>query len=193
MTQDQVFVPRTRSQRGLPPLNSDGESLVGASISNKIMKELHEAIGDSPIGAGFGAGSYLVWRCERCELFRDRLKWNPFQLVGWPMYIIRNAAGQRRYPSGSNRTFLDMVIFAYNTALQTSTPTPWCSHPISLVRSFFQTLASFYGLALLRPGYTNPDFHKLSACTLCPISGKSFTWFSIFTFTEYVCTGWTIG
>jgi len=62
MTQDQVFVPRTRSQRGLPPLNSDGESLVGTSIGNEIMKELHEAIGDSPIGAVFGAGSYLVRR-----------------------------------------------------------------------------------------------------------------------------------
>ena len=60
MTQDQVFVPRTRSQRGLPPLNSDGESLLGASISNDIMKELHEALGDSPIGAVLGAGSYLV-------------------------------------------------------------------------------------------------------------------------------------
>ena len=64
MSQDQVFVPRTRSQLGLPPLNSDGESPMGTSISNEIMKELHEAIGDSPIGAVFGAGSYLVRRCE---------------------------------------------------------------------------------------------------------------------------------
>jgi omega-6 fatty acid desaturase / acyl-lipid omega-6 desaturase (Delta-12 desaturase) len=64
MNQDQVFVPRTRSQCGLPPLNSDGESLMGTSISNEIMKELHEAIGDSPIGAVFGSGSYLVRSCE---------------------------------------------------------------------------------------------------------------------------------
>ena len=62
MTQDQVFVPRTRSQRGLPPFNSDGESHLGASINNEIMKELHEALGDSPIGAVLGAGSYLVRR-----------------------------------------------------------------------------------------------------------------------------------
>jgi len=60
MTQDQVFVPRTRSQRGLPPLNSDGESLTGGSIRNEVMKELHDALGDSPIGATLGAGSYLV-------------------------------------------------------------------------------------------------------------------------------------
>ncbi len=66
MSQDQVFVPRTRSERGLPPLNSDGESRLGASISKEIMKELHEALGDTPIGAVLHAGSYLV-RC--CELF----------------------------------------------------------------------------------------------------------------------------
>jgi omega-6 fatty acid desaturase (delta-12 desaturase) len=60
MTQDQVFVPRTRSQRGLPPLNPDGENFLGTSINQEVMKELYEAIGDSPIGALFGAGSYLV-------------------------------------------------------------------------------------------------------------------------------------
>ena len=64
MTQDQVYVPRTRSQRGLPPLNSEGESHLGASISKDIMNELHEAIGDSPIGTVFGAASYLVRHCE---------------------------------------------------------------------------------------------------------------------------------
>ena len=64
MTQEQAYVPRTRSQFNLPPVNSGGESLVGASINNEIMKELHEAIGDSPIGAVFGSGAYLVRRCE---------------------------------------------------------------------------------------------------------------------------------
>ena len=60
MTQDQVYVPVTRSHRSLPPLNPDGESHLGASIRNDIMKELHEAVGDSPIRAVLGAGSYLV-------------------------------------------------------------------------------------------------------------------------------------
>jgi omega-6 fatty acid desaturase / acyl-lipid omega-6 desaturase (Delta-12 desaturase) len=64
MTQDQVFVPRTRSQRGLPPINPDGESLLGGSISKEVMKELYEALGDSPIGAVLRPGSYLVRRCE---------------------------------------------------------------------------------------------------------------------------------
>ena len=60
MTQDQVFVPPTRSQRGLPPLNPEGETLSGASISQEVMKQLSDALGDSPIGTALGAGSYLV-------------------------------------------------------------------------------------------------------------------------------------
>ena len=63
MTQDQVFVPPTRLQRGLPPLNPDGESLSGASINQEVMKELYDALGDSPIGAALGAASYLVRLC----------------------------------------------------------------------------------------------------------------------------------
>jgi omega-6 fatty acid desaturase (delta-12 desaturase) len=62
MTQDQVFVPRTRSQFGLPPLNPDGENLLGSSIKTEVLKELQEAVGDSPIGALFGAASYLIGR-----------------------------------------------------------------------------------------------------------------------------------
>lgn len=60
MTQDQVFVPKTRSQVKLPAFDSTKEDIWGASISNEVMKELYDALGDSPIGALFGAGSYLV-------------------------------------------------------------------------------------------------------------------------------------
>ena len=60
MTQDQVFVPKTRSQVKLPAFDSTKEDIWGASISNEVMKELYDALGDSPIGALFGAGSYMV-------------------------------------------------------------------------------------------------------------------------------------
>lgn len=60
MTLDQVFVPYTRSRYGLPPLNPNGEDLLGTSVSNKVMNELYEALGDSPIGALFTPASYLV-------------------------------------------------------------------------------------------------------------------------------------
>ena len=60
MTQDQVYVPRTRSQRGLPPLDPEGENLFGSSVSDKVKSELWDALGDSPIGAMLGSAFYLV-------------------------------------------------------------------------------------------------------------------------------------
>jgi len=47
-----------------------------------VMNELWDALGDSPIGATIGFASYL--------------------LVGWPMYLITNASGQKRYPKDTN-------------------------------------------------------------------------------------------
>ncbi|KAL0960689.1 hypothetical protein HGRIS_005716 [Hohenbuehelia grisea] len=100
MTQDQVFVPRTRSQRQLPKFNPEKEDHLGSSVSLEVQKELWEALGDSPIGATLGAASYL--------------------LAGWPMYLIRNAAGQLRYPKGTNHFKPKAVMFAphqYNEIL----------------------------------------------------------------------------
>jgi hypothetical protein len=60
MTQDQVFVPSTRSQLGLKPLDLAKDDPLGASVNTEVMNELWEALGDSPIGAALGAASYLV-------------------------------------------------------------------------------------------------------------------------------------
>lgn len=60
MTQDQVFVPKTRSQLGLPAFDPTQENILGSSVSDKIKKELWDALGDSPIGATLGAAGYLV-------------------------------------------------------------------------------------------------------------------------------------
>jgi omega-6 fatty acid desaturase (delta-12 desaturase) len=91
MTQDQVFVPRTRSEWGLPPLDAEGEELGGSRVSVKIMKEFREALHDTPIATTIGFFSYL--------------------LIGWPAYLIRNASGQKRYPKGTNHFNPDSVIF----------------------------------------------------------------------------------
>ncbi|TEB39934.1 delta-12 fatty acid desaturase protein [Coprinellus micaceus] len=82
MTQDQVFVPHTRSDLGLPPLREGQEDLLGSRVSDLVQKELYEALGDSPIGAVYGSFLYLVG--------------------GWPAYIMWNASGQARYPKGTN-------------------------------------------------------------------------------------------
>jgi len=91
MTQDQVFVPKTRSQLSLPPLDATKEDVLGANVSEEVKKELYEALGDSPLAAAFGAASYL--------------------LIGWLAYIARNASGQRHYPVGTNHFDPKAVIF----------------------------------------------------------------------------------
>ncbi|KAF7291577.1 Oleoyl phosphatidylcholine desaturase [Mycena chlorophos] len=78
MTQDQVFVPRTRSEMSLPPLDTKRDDALGANVSAEVQKELWEALGDSPLGAVFGFMSYLI--------------------IGWPLYLCINASGQARYP-----------------------------------------------------------------------------------------------
>ena len=60
MTEDQVFVPRTRSELGLPAFNPAKEDLAGSSVSEEVMNELWDALGDSPIGAMYGSFRYLV-------------------------------------------------------------------------------------------------------------------------------------
>lgn len=60
MLLDQVFVPKTRTQLGLPPLDLTKEDLHGASVTEEVKQELWEALGDSPIGASLGVASYVV-------------------------------------------------------------------------------------------------------------------------------------
>jgi omega-6 fatty acid desaturase (delta-12 desaturase) len=60
MTQDQVFVPPTRSDLRLPPFDPAREDLLGSRVTAEVKKELWEALGDSPIGAVIGSASYLV-------------------------------------------------------------------------------------------------------------------------------------
>ncbi|KAJ7366784.1 oleoyl phosphatidylcholine desaturase [Mycena albidolilacea] len=92
MTQDQVFVPTTRSQKGLKPFDPKREDLHGASVTEEVKKELYEALGDSPLGATLGFFSYLI--------------------AGWPLYLMFNSSGQARYPSGTNHFAPKAIMFA---------------------------------------------------------------------------------
>lgn len=60
MTQDQVFVPRTRSNLNLPAFDSTREDIAGEHVSKEVMAEMWEALGDSPISAAIGGFSQLV-------------------------------------------------------------------------------------------------------------------------------------
>jgi hypothetical protein len=54
MTQDQVFVPSTRSQLNLPSFDATREDITGEHVSKEVMAEMWEALGDSPINAALG-------------------------------------------------------------------------------------------------------------------------------------------
>lgn len=60
MTEDQVHVPKTRSQMGLPAFDPAKEDLYGASVTDEVKRELWEALGDSPIGATINSVLPLV-------------------------------------------------------------------------------------------------------------------------------------
>lgn len=92
LTQDQVFVPHSRSAVGVPPFNPEGENLLGSRVSDSVKAELWEALGDSPISAMVGSAKYL--------------------LGGWPAYITLNASGQKRYPKGTNHFNPSSPMFA---------------------------------------------------------------------------------
>ncbi|KAF8526151.1 fatty acid desaturase-domain-containing protein [Gautieria morchelliformis] len=92
LTSDQVFVPRTRAQLKLPKFQASKEDLAGSTVAEEVQKELRDAFGDSPIGAALGAASYLI--------------------AGWPMYLIRNASGQKHYPPRSNHFYPSQPLFS---------------------------------------------------------------------------------
>jgi len=91
MTKDQVFVPPTRSEMGLKPMDHEQENLLGSRVTEEVSKELWEALGDSPIGAMIGSATYL--------------------LGGWHAYLLINASGQRNYPKGTNHFHPRAIMF----------------------------------------------------------------------------------
>jgi len=130
MLQDQVFVPKTRSQLGLPPLDPTKEDIAGASISDELKQELWEAFGDSPIGASLHCASYLI--------------------VGWPAYVLTNASGQKNYPAWTNHFSPNAVMFSphhYNQIIMSNVGLViWLSALISW--SYFRGFAEVFRVYL---------------------------------------------
>jgi omega-6 fatty acid desaturase (delta-12 desaturase) len=60
MTNDQVFVPHTRSARQLPPLDSQRENMEGSRVQLDVQHLYEEIIGDSPIIAFLSCVGRLV-------------------------------------------------------------------------------------------------------------------------------------
>jgi len=82
LTNDQVFVPKTRKELGLPALNLEKENVEGTKVSIELQQEFLDALNESPLGS-------VAWLTAQL-------------LFGWPLYLFRNALGQKWYPKGTN-------------------------------------------------------------------------------------------
>ncbi|GJJ13290.1 hypothetical protein Clacol_007542 [Clathrus columnatus] len=92
VTNDQVFVPATRSSLGLPTFDPSKEDLSGSSVAEEVQEQLRDALSDSPIAGALTSAAYL--------------------LIGWPMYLLRNASGQKHYPPLTNHLLPGHPLFA---------------------------------------------------------------------------------
>ncbi|KAI8460468.1 fatty acid desaturase-domain-containing protein [Phakopsora pachyrhizi] len=92
MTRDQVFVPKTRSQRGIAPLpeNATKREREG-TFESSVYEQMDDLLEDAP--------------------FWNLLNLLIQQLLGWPAYIIANASGQVRYPAWTNHFDPKSIIF----------------------------------------------------------------------------------
>lgn len=84
MARDEVFVPRTREDRGLPPLRPDGVGKEAAS-QETFSEWLADTLEDVPL---YNFVEIVIQ-----------------QLLGWPLYLLLNVSGQMRYPKWTNRMY----------------------------------------------------------------------------------------
>lgn len=82
MTRDEVFVPKSASERNFKP--------TGRRIKHNNI-DLEELVDDAPL--------YRLW-----SLILQ-------QVLGWPLYLTINVAGQPRYPKWTNRACLPRIPF----------------------------------------------------------------------------------
>jgi omega-6 fatty acid desaturase (delta-12 desaturase) len=174
MTQDQVFVPKTRSDLHLPPLDPSSEDPRGSSISDEVRKELWDALGDSPIGATLQCASYLVCFLPKLVELQTNIDSVSSLEVG-PFIcsqMLLDNGGTLLAPAVSY-VFFDQVSRYFDTILQTSNLRPSCFLHTSLGRLSSLMLASSSGSLPLLRGRTTRDSYKSSLSTLFLTCGQS--------------------
>ncbi|PWN23309.1 hypothetical protein BCV69DRAFT_292557 [Microstroma glucosiphilum] len=118
LTRDEVFVPRTRAMKGLLPLRpaaSDSDAEDEQAIEQNLEgSENPESIPASSVLASHEEEE--TWGEWLHELLEDAPAYNFIflvvqQLLGWPMYLIKNSSGQLHFPKGTNHFNPDSIIF----------------------------------------------------------------------------------
>lgn len=114
LTRDEVFVPRTREQKGLLPLQP-ARSSTDAEDDARVERQLESDSGanESAHPSSHEEESWGEWLTEVLE---DAPLYNFIyimvqQLLGWPLYLLKNSSGQLHYPKGTNHFNPDSFIF----------------------------------------------------------------------------------
>lgn len=102
LTRDEVFVPRTREQKGLLPLQPADNA--------RVERELSPSDKDTKASTEETWGEWLAETLEDAPLY-NFVYVIIQQLFGWPMYLLRNSSGQLHFPSGTNHFNPDAIIF----------------------------------------------------------------------------------
>ncbi|KAJ7274973.1 delta-12 fatty acid desaturase protein [Mycena rebaudengoi] len=100
MTQDQVFVPWTRSQFGLPPLDPANDDILWRECVRGNPKRVPGGLQVILPSPSLSNASFTL-----CA-------------AGLPSYLLFNTAGQPRYPKGTNHFSPSSIIYARNQRSQ---------------------------------------------------------------------------
>jgi len=106
LTRDEVFVPRTRQQRGLKPLRPNVTEEEDPKAAQEAVKSAGKVVRQED----------ETWGEWFHELLEDAPLYSLIyilvqQTLGWPLYLLKNSSGQLHYPKGTNHFNPDAIIF----------------------------------------------------------------------------------
>lgn len=104
LTRDEVFVPRTRAQKGLSPLKPAEADQVDAQNVDAALSGSDNTKSEAAPQEEETFGEWLAEVLEDAPLYNFVFILVQ-QLLGWPLYLIQNASGQLHYPKGTNREY----------------------------------------------------------------------------------------
>ncbi|UZJ51235.1 hypothetical protein CBS101457_000555 [Exobasidium rhododendri] len=112
LKRDEVFVPRTRADRGKLPLapaphaSSASDDEDDARVNQNLLSSTPEPKSD----VEETWGEWLQETLEDAPLY-NFIYLLVQQLLGWPLYLIKNASGQLHFPKGTNHFDPNSIIF----------------------------------------------------------------------------------
>lgn len=114
LTRDEVFVPRTRAQRGKLPLAPAAEVQPATNGDDEDDAQVNASLLSSTPPSHPVDPTEETWGAYLREVLEDAPLYNFIyilvqQLFGWPMYLLKNSSGQVTFPKGTNRECTGLI------------------------------------------------------------------------------------